>query len=79
MVTGKRQTMIYKTLHRKLKIPNVESEAVNQRTDNTMTTGKRTNNDLQNITQKTKDTKLVIRSCKSKDRQYNGHRKKDKQ
>jgi 3'-phosphoadenosine 5'-phosphosulfate sulfotransferase len=79
MVTGKRQTMIYKTLHRKLKIPNVESEEVNQRTDNTMTTGKRTNNGLQNITQKTKDTKLVIRSCKSKDRQYNGHRKKDKQ
>jgi hypothetical protein len=41
MVTGKRQTMIYKTLHRKPKIPNVESEAVNQRTDNTMVTGKR--------------------------------------
>ena len=40
---------------------------------------KRTNNDLQNITQKTKDTKLVVRSCKSKDRQYNGHRKKDEQ
>ena len=36
-----------------------------------MVTGKRTNNDLQNTTQKTKDTKLVIRSCKSKDRQYN--------
>ena len=34
----KRQTMIYKTLHR--------------RTDNTMAKRKRTNNDLQNITQK---------------------------
>ena len=43
--------MIYKTLHR--------------RTDNTMAKGKRTNNDLQNITQK--------------DRQYNGQQKKDKQ
>jgi hypothetical protein len=41
-----------------------------------MVTGKRTNNDLQNTTQKTKDNKLVIRSCKPKDRQYNGHRKK---
>jgi hypothetical protein len=41
-----------------------------------MVTGKRTNNDLQNTTQKTKDTKLVIRSCKSKDRQHNDHRKK---
>ena len=44
-----------------------------------MVTGKRTNNDLQNITQKTKDTKRGIRSSKSKDRQYNGHRKKDEQ
>ena len=44
-----------------------------------MAKGKRTNNDLQNTTQKTKDIKLVVRSCKSKDRQYNGHRKKDKQ
>ena len=41
--------MIYKTLHR---------------TDNTMAKRKRTNNDLQNITQ---------------DRQYNGQKKKDKQ
>ena len=47
--------------------------------DNTIVKRKKTNNDLQNITQKTKDTKLVVRSCKSKDRQYNGHRKKDKQ
>jgi hypothetical protein len=47
----KGQTMIYKTLHR--------------RTDNTMVKRKRTNNDLQNITQK--------------DRQYNGQKKKDKQ
>ena len=37
-----------------LKILNGLSEAVNRRTDNT-TTKKRTNNDLQNITQKTKD------------------------
>jgi len=42
-----------------LKIPKGQSEAVNQRmTDNTMAKkkkDKRTNNDLQNITQKTKD------------------------
>ena len=37
----KEQTMIYKTLHR--------------RTDNTMVKRQRTNNDLQNITHKTKD------------------------
>ena len=43
--------MIYKTLHR--------------RTDNTMAKRKKTNNDLQNITQK--------------DRQYNSQTKKDKQ
>ena len=45
------QTMIYKTLHR--------------RTDNTMAKRYRTNNDLQNITQK--------------DRQYNGQTRQDKQ
>ena len=45
----KEQTMIYKTLHR--------------RTDNTMAKRKRTNNDLQNITEK--------------DRQYNGQNKKN--
>ena len=43
--------MIYKTLDR--------------RTDNTMAKRKRTNSDLQNITQK--------------DRKYNGQKKKDKQ
>jgi cytosine/uracil/thiamine/allantoin permease len=43
--------MIYKALHR--------------RTDNTMAKRKRTNNDLQNITQK--------------DRQFNGQKEKDKQ
>ena len=43
--------MIYKTLHR--------------RRDNAMVKRKRTNNDLQNITQK--------------DRQYNGQNKKNKQ
>jgi hypothetical protein len=48
--TDKEQTMSYKTLHR--------------RTDNTMVKRKRTNNDLQNITEK--------------DRQYNGQKKKNK-
>ena len=41
-----------------LKIPKGYSEDVNQRTDNTMAKRKKvqkTNNDLQNITQKTKD------------------------
>jgi 3-keto-L-gulonate-6-phosphate decarboxylase len=46
----KGQTMIYKTLHR--------------RTDNTMAKRKRTNNDLQNITQKAKDFPTF--SCSSK-------------
>jgi hypothetical protein len=31
------------------------TEAINQMTDNTMGKGKRTNNDVQNTTQKTKD------------------------
>jgi hypothetical protein len=39
-------------------------ETLHRRTDNTMAKRKRTNNDLQNITQK--------------DRQYNGQKKKDK-
>ena len=47
----KEQTMIYKTLHRRI--------------DNTMVKRQRTNNDLQNITQK--------------DRQYNGQKTKNKQ
>ena len=38
-----------------LKIPKGQSEAVLRRTDNTMTKRKRTNNDLQNITQNTED------------------------
>ena len=41
-----------------MKIPNWQSEAINQRTDITMTKRKRTkrtNNDLHNTTQKTKD------------------------
>jgi len=41
-----------------LKIPNGKSVAVNRRTDNAMAKnkrGKRTNNDLQNIAQKTND------------------------
>jgi len=41
---------------RKSKIPKWQSEAVNQRrTNNTVAKRKRTNNDLQDITQKTKD------------------------
>ena len=54
--------MIYKTLHRKLKI---------EQTDNTMVVWTRTKtiNDLQNTTQKTKD---------SADGQYNGRMEKDK-
>ena len=48
----KEQTMIYKTLHR--------------RTDNTMAKIKRTNNDLRNITHKTKDeiTRSPLKSQK---------------
>ena len=38
-----------------LKIPKRLSESVKQRTDNTMGKRKRTNNDLQSITHKTKD------------------------
>ena len=50
-----------------MKIPRVYSEAVNQkRTDNIMTKTKRTNNDLQNTTQKissdTNPTKTVVNS-----------------
>ena len=59
-----------------MKISKRQSEAVNHR----MLTGKkdkRTNNDLQNTTYKIKDTKGVIRSYKSKDRQYNGQKKKE--
>ena len=54
--------MIYKTLHRKLKI---------EQTDNTMVKEKeqKTINDLQNTTQKTKDWT---------DGQYNGQRKRTK-
>jgi hypothetical protein len=58
--TIKEQTMIYKTLHRKLKMEQHQSGNQNPqieegRTDNTMANRKRTNNDLQNTTQKTKD------------------------
>ena len=43
-------------LEKSLKIPKGLSESVNQRrTDNTMAKKKDTNNDLQNITHKTKD------------------------
>ena len=38
-----------------MKIPKWQSEAVNRRTDNTMAKRKRTNNDVQNTTQKTTD------------------------
>ena len=64
--------MIYKTLHR--------------RTDNTMAKRKRTNNDLQNITQKDrqyngqkKKTNNDLQNITQKDRQYNGQKKKNKQ
>ena len=62
-------------------MPKEKSEAVNRRrTDNTMVKRKRTNNYLQNITLKTKDqaTRTPL-NTKSKDRQYNGQKKKDKQ
>jgi hypothetical protein len=43
-------------LSKQFEEPKEQSQAVNQkRTDNTMAKWKRTNNDLQNITQKTKD------------------------
>jgi hypothetical protein len=60
------------------KIPKWLSEAVNQRTDNTMAT--RYQSGYQNLQIKgqsiqwPKDTKVVIRSCKSKDRQHNGYK-----
>ena len=62
--------MIYKTLHR--------------RTDNTMAKRKRTNNDLQNITQKDRQyngqkKKNNDLQNTTQDRQYNGQKKKDKQ
>ena len=44
-----------------------------------MTKRKRTNDNLQNNTQKTKGTKGIIRSRKSKDRQYNDQKQMDKQ
>ena len=46
-------TRIY--LKESLKILRGQSESVNRRTDNTMGKRKRTNNDPQNITHKTKD------------------------
>ena len=49
-------TIIKIFVKERLKIPKGQSEAVNRRkTDNTMVKRKRTNNDLQNTTQKTKD------------------------
>ena len=63
--------MIYKTLHR--------------RTDNTMAKRKRTNNDLQNTTQKDRQyndqnkNKNDLQSTTQKDRQYNGQNEKNKQ
>ena len=49
-------TIIKIFVKKRLKIPKGQSEAVNRRkTDNTMVKRKRTNNDLQNTTQKTKD------------------------
>ena len=46
-----------------MKIPKGQSETVNRRTDNTMTKrkkDKRTNNDIQNTTQKTNDRSTRI-------------------
>jgi hypothetical protein len=41
---------------KRLKIPKLQSKVINgTRTENTMAKRKRTNNDLQNTTQKTKD------------------------
>ena len=62
--------MIYKTLHR--------------RTDNTMAKRKRTNNDLQNITQKDRQYNGQKKKNNdlqniTQDRQYNGKKKKNKQ
>jgi hypothetical protein len=54
--------------HNGQKIPKGKSEAVNQRKDNTMVKRKKTNNDLQNTTQKIKDRatrtpiKMVVNS-----------------
>jgi hypothetical protein len=45
-----------------LKIPMEKSEVVNRRKDTTMTKRKRTNNDLQNTTQETKDRATPLRS-----------------
>jgi len=42
-------------MKKSLKIPKGISESVNRRTDNTMTKRKRTNNHIQNTTQKTTD------------------------
>ena len=54
-------------LSKQFEEPKEQSQAVNQkRTDNTMAKWKRTNNDLQNITQKTKDRatgKPGVNSC----------------
>ena len=64
--------MIYKTLYR--------------RTDNTMAKRQRTNNDLQNITQKDRQymvkrqrTNNDLQNITHKDRQYNGQKTKNKQ
>ena len=64
--------MIYKTLHR--------------RTNNTIAKRKRTNNDLQNTTQKDrqyngqkKKDNNDLQNTTQTDRQYNGQKKKDKQ
>jgi predicted translin family RNA/ssDNA-binding protein len=51
-------TDVFENIHKpkkSLKIPEWISEAVIRRTDNTMAKIKRTNNDVQNTTQKTKD------------------------
>jgi hypothetical protein len=56
-------------IKKSLKIPKGQSEAVNHKTDNAMAKRKRTNNNLQNLTQKTKDQAtqipLKLRKCYS--------------
>ena len=64
--------------HNGHKIPNVYSESVHQRTDNTMATSYQRSNQKPYIkgqtTQWPQDTKWVLRIRTSKDRQHNGYK-----
>ena len=56
MILKLKTTFISYYIKKNLKIPKTLSESVNQRSDNTMSAKRhRTNNDLQNTTQNTKD------------------------